>query len=68
MTVFECERCGNVDSIHSTPQTSVGYECHRCKNGDWHHEFPEERYDFDKHGPALNKINPSNDDGYPSFS
>lgn len=57
--IFCCERCGNVDSIHATPQTSVGYECARCKTGDWHGEFPEEKYDFDRHGPALNKADPT---------
>jgi len=68
MHVFECECCSNCDSIHSTPQTSPGYKCHRCVTGDWHHEFPEESYDYNKHGPALNKINPAGDDGFPSFS
>ncbi|MCY1278101.1 hypothetical protein D9M68_20150 [compost metagenome] len=57
--IFECESCGNVDNIHATPQTSVGYTCHRCKTGEWHHAFPEERYSFDLHGPALNKADPS---------
>lgn len=67
-SVFECEMCGSVDSIHSTPQTSAGYKCHRCIHGHWHGEFPEERYDYNLHGPALNKVNPAGDDGYPSFS
>lgn len=66
-TIFECERCQNVDDIHATQQNSVGYECHRCKHSEWHGQFPEERYDFDRHGPALNKQNPSGD-GWPSFS
>ncbi|MNP89022.1 hypothetical protein D3C85_14180 [compost metagenome] len=57
-SIFECERCQSVDSIFATPQTSLGYECHRCKHGEWHDQFEEERYDFDKHGPALNKVNP----------
>jgi hypothetical protein len=57
--IFECDKCKNVDNIHATPQTSVGYECHRCKTGEWHHAFPEERYSFDLHGPALNKADPS---------
>lgn len=56
---FACEKCGNVDNIHATPQTSVGYECHRCKHGEWHHNFPEERYSFDMHGPALNRADPA---------
>ncbi|MNI50711.1 hypothetical protein D3C76_89520 [compost metagenome] len=66
--IFECERCGNVDSINATQQNSVGYECHRCKHGEWHHQFPEERYSFEIHGPALNKSNPSDGGGWPSFS
>ncbi len=65
-SVFECERCGNADSIHATPQTGVGYKCHRCLNGTWHDQFPEEPYNFDRHGPALNKVNP--DDSFTSFS
>lgn len=65
--IFECESCGNVDSIHATQQTGPGYTCHRCKHGEWHGQFPEERYSFDKHGPALNKVNP--EDGFnASFS
>lgn len=67
-TIFECECCGNVDDIHATQQTSVGYKCGRCKDGEWHGQFPEERYDFYKHGPALNKENPGGDGGWPSFS
>ncbi|MNB58691.1 hypothetical protein D3C87_364070 [compost metagenome] len=67
-TVFECETCGNVDDIHATQQNSVGYECGRCKHGEWHHQFVEEKYSFDRHGPALNKADPSNGDGWPSFS
>jgi hypothetical protein len=63
---FECERCGNADTITATQQNSIGYECHRCKFGEWHGQFPEEKYDFDRHGPALNKANP--DDTYTSFS
>lgn len=66
-TVFECETCGNVDDIHATQQTTVGYECGRCKHGEWHHQFPEERYDFEKHGPALNKSDPIGSDGWPSL-
>jgi len=65
-TTFECEKCQNVDSIHATQTTSAGYLCHRCLHGEWHHQFPEERYEFEKHGPALNKSNPSGD--YTSFS
>lgn len=68
MNIFECECCQNVDSIHATQTSGAGYRCHRCVFGTWHHQFPEERYDFDKHGPALNKVNPINhDDGFPSF-
>lgn len=59
--IFECESCGNVDSIFATQQTGPGYTCHRCKHGEWHNQFPEERWSFEKHGPALNKVNP--DDG-----
>lgn len=66
MQVFECESCGTADTITATPQTGVGYRCHECLNGEWHHEFSKETYDFDKHGPALNKVNP--DDGFTSFS
>jgi hypothetical protein len=29
--------------------------------------FPEERYDFDKHGPALNKTDPPGGGGWPSL-
>jgi len=65
-TTFECERCGNADSIHATPQTGIGYECHRCKTGEWHHLFQETRYSFEIHGPALNKVNPDN--SFTSFS
>lgn len=65
--VFECERCGNCDSIHATQTTSAGYLCSRCVTGEWHGQFEECRYDFDKHGPALNKANPSGSDGWPSF-
>lgn len=66
---FECERCGNIDSIHATQTTGAGYLCHRCLHGEWHHQFPEERYDFDRHGPVLNKPSPiGHDDGFPSFS
>ena len=65
--IFECEDCQNVDSIHATQQTGPGYHCSRCKTGEWHHQFPEERYSFEKHGPALNKVNPT--DGFnASFS
>ena len=67
--VFECEKCGNVDSIHTTQQTGPGYTCHRCKFGEWHGQFEEARYDFYRHGPALNKQPPEDsDDGFPSFS
>lgn len=61
--VFECEGCGNVDSIHATQQTGerIGYYCHRCLHGDWHDQFPEETYDFSTHGPALNKVNSEGD-------
>lgn len=65
--IFECDTCQNVDSIHATQQTGPGYICHRCKFGEWHNEFPEERWSFEKHGPALNKVNPV-DDSYTSFS
>lgn len=65
-SIFECETCYVADDIHATQQTTVGYKCHRCKTGDWHHLFPEERYSFEKHGPALNKANPSGD--FTSFS
>lgn len=65
--IFKCERCGNVDNIHATQQTSIGFECHRCKHGEWHHQFPEEQYSFEKHGPALN-VQPPSDCGFPSFS
>lgn len=63
-TIFECETCQNVDDINATQQTSCGYTCHRCKTGSWHGLFPEERYDFYKHGAAMNKASPS---GSPSF-
>lgn len=66
-SIFECERCGNVDNIHATHQNSPGYECSRCKTGSWHGQFTEEPYNFDQHGPALNKADP--DTGYnASFS
>lgn len=60
--IFECEKCQNVDNIFATPQTGPGYECHRCKTGSWHGQFPEERYDFNLHGPALNKADPISGD------
>lgn len=70
MHIFECEQCSTCDSIHATQQTGerIGYYCHRCLHGDWHNEFLEEAYSYEKHGPALNKVNPAGDDGWPSFS
>lgn len=60
--IFECECCGNVDSIHATQQNGPGYECSRCKTGSWHGQFTEEKYSFEIHGPALNKVNPTSGD------
>jgi len=57
--IFECEQCQCADSIYSTQQTSPGYICHQCKHGEWHNEFARETYDFDRHGPALNKPDPT---------
>lgn len=67
-SIFECEQCGNVDDIHATQTTSRGYLCGRCLTGEWHGSFPEERYEFERHGPALNKSNPTDDgSAWPSF-
>ncbi len=60
-TIFECEQCGNADDIHATNTTERGYLCSRCLHGEWHGSFPEERYEFERHGPALNKNNPTGD-------
>lgn len=56
--VFECETCGNADTIVATPQTFYGYTCYRCLHGSWHGFFEERQYSFEEHGPALNKVNP----------
>ncbi len=67
--IFECDACGNVDSIEATSTSIAGYLCHRCQTGEWHHLFPEVRYNPEEHGPALNRTQSVDGfDGMPSFS
>ncbi len=47
--LFVCDKCGCVDDLSATQQTSSGYECHECKYGTWHGFFPKERYNESEH-------------------
>lgn len=47
---FVCDRCGCVDDLTATQQTTPGeYLCHECKYGSWHGYFPKEPYREGEH-------------------
>lgn len=71
---FVCDKCGNLDSIYSTHQTTAGgFYCARCQagsDGSWHGYFDEvKEQDDPDHGPLINRRDDSDDDAnWPSFS